>query len=512
MSSPARSLLPPQRQEALTTFMEISSLNDEDLCISILQNHSWNVDQAISEYLGADVAPPEQEEEFDLAHAFGAPYRRPTASSSSNSSSSRGTVAPSAPPASAAASSIRPSAPPASAASAGGARGAAPPQGNALDALLRPLKWLFSIREQHINPTQDARKFISDFDQTYSPGHAPFCDNSFQAAVQQAHQASRFLVVYLHSPVHEDTSKFCRQVLCTRNVTMVLGDNAVTWAGSVWAPEAYELSLQLRASCFPFVAVLVCPSAREFNVVDRIQGYLDEQPFTQRLEACIRANSQALAAVRLSAARRDESSQLRAQQDREFRAMEESTRQEAERREREARERVAREEEERRLAQAAERAEQERREQREVELQLKKDSVACEPENGPDVTTVRFQLPTGAKLSRRFAKDCTVQLVHDFLDLHFAEARPGVITRFAVSSHFPKAQLTDMGATLEQLVSTPTFRLFPCAFCQPRAHPHPCHPPPTASHSYRACTREGCSTFKISTPDLSMSVLSRLGE
>lgn len=317
--------------------------------------------------------------------------------------------------------------------------------------MLGPLKWLFHVSPPRINPLQDARNFIQEFESTYSSSHPNFCDTSYQAAVQRAHQEGKYLVVYLHSPLHEDTPKFCRQVLCTRNVTMVLNEHAVVWVGKVWDPEAYDLSTQLRVSSFPFVALLLCPSAREVNVVDRIQGYMDEREFTERIESTVSANSNALGAMRQAVARREESSQLRAQQDREFREMEDSTRREAERRARESRERAALEEEERRQAAAAAAQEATRQQERDSAIKKKKDSLR-EPDNGPNVATIRFQLPMGVKISRRFERGDTVQTLCDFLDVHFAEGG-GSTTRFAVSTHFPKVDLTDMTATVDQLVS-----------------------------------------------------------
>jgi len=429
----ARNLLTARQQQALDTFMEISAIQDVDLCISILANHSWNVDMAVANFVGQQDATDWHGGAPGRSNSSGAHRRVSAGSSASNIGSGNFTSSASrnSPQSSTSSRSVN--------------------QGNAIDLMLKPIQWLFRIQPQQVNPAQDARKFIEEFDESYSPNHPQFCSSSYQEAVQQAYQSSKFLVVYLHSPLHEDTPKFCRQVLCTRNVSLVLGEHAVVWAGSVWAPEAYELSTQLRVSSFPFVAVLVCPSVREVNVVDRIQGYMDETPFTERLENCIRANNSALNAVRLTAARLQESNDLRAQQDREFRDMEESTRREAERRVREATERAVREEEERNSALAAEQAEQAKRQQREVELRRKKEML-LEPPNTADAATIRFQLPLGAKLSRRFLRTSTVKELCDFLDVHFAEAG-GSTTRFAVSSHFPKVELTDMTASLEQLVS-----------------------------------------------------------
>lgn len=46
----------------------------------------------------------------------------------------------------------------------------------------------------------------------------------------------------------------------------------VVWGGSVWNPEPYNLSLQLKVSTFPFLALLSCESERSVQILDRIQG------------------------------------------------------------------------------------------------------------------------------------------------------------------------------------------------------------------------------------------------
>ncbi len=76
----------------------------------------------------------------------------------------------------------------------------------------------------------------------------------------------------------------------------------------------------------------------------------------------------------------------------------------------------------------------------------------------------RFQLPTGTKLSRRFLKTDQIQVIKDFLNLHFADSAIArgedinsssctMIKNFAISTHFPKVELIDMTQTVEAAVS-----------------------------------------------------------
>jgi hypothetical protein len=143
---------------------------------------------------------------------------------------------------------------------------------NPTDLIWNPLRWLFQARPISLNPELDTRKFIAEFELKVNANHPNFVDRSYQSAVALAYRESKFLLVYIHSPMHEDTEKFCNQVLCSQNVIRFLDNNLITWAGRIWDPEAYSLSSQLRASTFPFVALLVCQSERVVHVADRFQG------------------------------------------------------------------------------------------------------------------------------------------------------------------------------------------------------------------------------------------------
>ena len=90
--------------------------------------------------------------------------------------------------------------------------------------------------------------------------------------MRRAHQQSRFVLVYLHSPHHEDTDSFCTGTMCKGGVARATETHLVTWAGSIQDTEAYSLSVQLQATAFPFLALLIARNEREVQVCDRIQG------------------------------------------------------------------------------------------------------------------------------------------------------------------------------------------------------------------------------------------------
>lgn len=74
--------------------------------------------------------------------------------------------------------------------------------------------------------------------------------------------------IFIHIPL-----TMHRQVLCSERITRLInGNDVLVWGGSIWDPEPYNLSLQLKVSTFPFLALLTCESERSVQILDRIQG------------------------------------------------------------------------------------------------------------------------------------------------------------------------------------------------------------------------------------------------
>lgn len=319
-----------------------------------------------------------------------------------------------------------------------------------VDASLTPIPLLSSLRlfqsrPASFHPDQDTLKFVREFDLEYrgdtvTPSSPPLHDSSYQSAVSRAFNNSKFLLVYLHSPMHEDTDRFCRNVLCSQTFAAFAQD-VVVWAGCVWDPEAYGLSTQMRVSCFPFVGLLLCHSDRSVEVVDKVQGYMDETALVERLRNGMTAQGGALTRRRQEATMRQESSRLREQQDREYQEAEAANRRESQRRreEEERKEREAEEAREREELQAA--LDLSERLTRESVVSKKRMSLPAEPAAGPDVATVRLQLPTGVKFVRRFHRSDPAQTIFDFLAVYFADNSLGT-TRFSLST-FDKIEIRD---------------------------------------------------------------------
>eukprot|EP00605_Chrysophyceae_sp_TOSAG23-4_P000512 GSChrysophyteH1.ASY1.ANO1.574.1 assembled CDS len=412
------SLLTPEQQGQVRMFGEICNVSDEALCIQILQNNSFNVDMAVNNFLAGGMTSAS-----DLAMQSDPPN---AGLNSGSNASARDTST---------------------------SDEAIPARNPLFDSLLHPLKWLLRPSRALLTPSADLRRFHETFQSTYGESRPQFMDQPYPNAVRHAFRQGKFMLVYLHSPMHEDTDEFCKRTLCKPNVIRELDSKLLCWAGSVQASEAYSLSIQLQAHAYPFMALLVARSEREVMIADKIQGFIDEQSLLRRLRRKLAAFQSHLSQIQQQQQQRDEAVSLRAEQDREFRESERMDRQ-------------RREEREKQRIEAAERAQNEgRRIAAEAEaaqniLKQKKESLDSEPNAAPHVTALRVQLPSGQKLNRRFLKSDTVETLRNWLDVYFAENDSISIANYTLCTSFPKKEVTELTASLESLGLHPRGMLY----------------------------------------------------
>ncbi|KAJ6347246.1 hypothetical protein OIU76_003857 [Salix suchowensis] len=237
-----------------------------------------------------------------------------------------------------------------------------------------------------------------------------------------------------------------------------VNENFVAWGGSLRGSEGFKMSNSLKASRFPFCAVVmpatnqriallqqanamhevdgcvlsgegIVPcfnSARESVKGDsiwrlRVQKSPEEMLMT--LQRVLEESASVLVAARLEAEERTANIRLREEQDAAYRAAleadqarEQQLREEQERLEREAAEaeRKRKEEEE-----AQERAAREAAEKEAALARMRQEkalSLGAEPEKGPDVTQVLVRFPTGDRKERRFHSTATIQSLYDYVD------------------------------------------------------------------------------------------------
>ncbi|CAL0299958.1 unnamed protein product [Lupinus luteus] len=273
--------------------------------------------------------------------------------------------------------------------------------------------------------TSEAMDFVAEFERGYgSIGTMPsFVSEGFMEALQRSRNSFRLLFVYLHSPDHPDTPLFCERTLCSEAVTAFVNDNFVAWGGSIRASEGFKMSNSLRASRFPFCAVVMAAANQRIALLQQVEGPKSPEEMLVILRRVLEESSPVLVAARLDAEERQTNVRLREEQDAAYRAALEAD-QARERQRREEEERLAREaaEAERKRKEeeeARERAAQEAAEKQAALAKLREEkaqSLGEEPEKGPDVTQVLVRFPNGERKGRRFNDTATIQSLYDYVD------------------------------------------------------------------------------------------------
>ncbi|KAG2330335.1 hypothetical protein Bca52824_001515 [Brassica carinata] len=271
----------------------------------------------------------------------------------------------------------------------------------------------------------EAMEFISLFDRDYgrNPLKPGFVSEGFMDALQRSRSEFKLLFVYLHSPDHPDTPAFCDRTLCNEGVVAFLNENFVTWGGSIRSSEGFKMSNSLKASRFPFSAVVMPAANQRIALLQQVEGPTTPEEMIAILQRVVEDSSTVLVTARVEAEERRTNLRLREEQDAAYRAALEAD---------QARERQRQEEQERIEREAAEaerkRKEEEEAREREEREAVEKDAARVrmrqekalalgdEPEKGPEVTQVLVRFPNGERKERRFESNTKIQTLYDYVD------------------------------------------------------------------------------------------------
>lgn len=272
----------------------------------------------------------------------------------------------------------------------------------------------------------------------------------FAALKQQAVTTQSLILVYLHSPLHSESRKFCTTVLNQEPFLSWLllqqrENRVLATAYSIHTAQGAQLQGMLQVTAFPAIAVLqplgtTGSSSSTLQLVLKAQGMQQCSVHTimPQLHAVQQRHQTVLTELEVRRMLRQQESDLRQQQDEEY--------QETLAADQERERAVAAERNAILAAAAAEQEAQRRQEQAASDaLQAAKDLILPEPPlvaNGDGggatgCTVIRFCLPTGAKINRRFASHQTVAAVKAFLKVYFTEHQIQ-ITNVALSTNFPR--------------------------------------------------------------------------
>ncbi|XP_016444038.1 plant UBX domain-containing protein 10 [Nicotiana tabacum] len=287
----------------------------------------------------------------------------------------------------------------------------------------------------------EAMNFVNIFERDFGSIRPNFIAEGFMDALQRSRHEFKLLFVYLHSPEHPDTPMFCERTLCNEALVAFINENFVSWGGSIRASEGFKMSNSLKASRFPFCAVVMAATNQRIALLQQVEGPKSPEELLTALQRVLEESAPVLFSARLEAEERRTNIRLREEQDAAYRAALEAD---------QARERQRKEEQERQEREAAE-AERKRKEEEEARERAAREatereaalakmreekllSLGPEPDKGPDVTQVLVRFPTGERKERRFHCTTTIQSLYDYVDsLGCLE-----VERYSLVSNFPR--------------------------------------------------------------------------
>ncbi|KAH6769207.1 UBX domain-containing protein [Perilla frutescens var. frutescens] len=271
----------------------------------------------------------------------------------------------------------------------------------------------------------EAMDFVAGFERDYGHGRVMprFVTEGFMDALQRSRHEYKLLFVYLHSPEHPDTPAFCEGTLCNEILAAFLNENFVAWGGSVKASEGFKMSNSLKASRYPFCAVVMAATNQRIALLQQVEGPKSPEELLTTLQRVLEESAPVLVSARVEAEERRTNIRLREEQDAAYQAALEAD---------QARERQRQEEQERLEREAAE-AERKRKEEEEARERAERDAaereaalakmreekalaLGPEPEKGPDVTQVLVRFPSGERKGRRFHCTAKIQSLYDYVD------------------------------------------------------------------------------------------------
>ncbi|CAM8995938.1 unnamed protein product [Rhodiola kirilowii] len=417
--------------DKITYFQAITGLQDADLCAEILQAHGWDLELAVSAFTSAPAGstpPPPTDDDNYYSHRNAA-----TASDTVVGDSAIG-VQPDNGGANGPGLAWKLITLPISviSASLGLVSGAVGLGIWAAGGIISYSLGVIGIGSSTRNADSSARllpavseaaDFVAAFEREYGSTRPAFLAESFMDALQRSRTEFKLLFVYLHSPDHPDTQLFCQRTLCSEVLSAFVNENFVSWGGSIRASEGFKMCNSLKASRFPFCAVVMAATNQRIALLQQVEGPRTAEEMLVLLQRVLEESSPVLVSARLEAEERRNNIRLREEQDAAYRAAleadqarERQRREEQERLEKEAAEAERKLKEEEEAREKAARAAAEREAQRKKMLEEKAKSLGAEPEKGPNVTQVLVRFPMGERKERRFHSDATIQTLYDFVD------------------------------------------------------------------------------------------------
>ena len=412
-----------QKSEILLAFQSITGNEDLEACSTVLERHKWNLENAVNEHFG---------------------YASSQSSSNQTQTSSRGSRTT---PASSSTRSNQ-------------------NQPGAFDWLFslfwapatlafNLFNYFFSFSASFLPSFLSGRSieipFEREFEAAYGNLHPKLFAGNYQRLIEAGKRDLCFVLIYLHSPEHADTERFCREVLVNPEFINYVDSNFLFWGGNVVHQEPFRIFNSLDGTRFPFLAVVALIENR-MSVVGRIQGVFTCERIIERLKQIVEVAEPSLVVARNERLERTANQRIREEQDA---AYQESLRQDQEKQRLKA-EAEAKQKREDELAAQRELDAQHELEAKKKAKQEKMEMLPEEPRSGgPGVTTIVVRLPDGGRLQRRFRNEDRVCQLYDFV-----HGKDIGIDDFTLLSSYPRRGIESSEMTLEKAGLSPNAMLF----------------------------------------------------
>lgn len=270
---------------------------------------------------------------------------------------------------------------------------------------------------------RETLKLLKLIESQYGDVHPTFyMGGDFKAVTDEAKRQYKILLVYLHSDDHQDTPDFCRNVLCTEAFRDYVNEHFLFYAADISSRTGFELGTNLRATTFPFFAVVYVVQS-QVNVVARLEGsnlISDIDSVMVRLMELYDNTMPQLIVQQSEDSMRHETRSQIEEQDLAYKAALERDRQVAEEKKRAELEKQRLEElKQRKLREKMERLERIKRERQRMrselapEPEVASNSVADMRKMG--VSLIKFKLPDGSIVQRKFDKNAKVEQLYKFV-------------------------------------------------------------------------------------------------
>ncbi|KAJ3442454.1 fas-associated protein [Anaeramoeba flamelloides] len=164
----------------------------------------------------------------------------------------------------------------------------------------------------------DESSFLQEYEDSYGRTHPKFQSGTFKQAFNSAKEQSKFLIIYLHSPEHISTSRFCEQVLCNENIITFLDNNYVCFGASVRHSSGFLLTSKFHVTTYPFLAIVTTNSSTQLQILKVFEGKLKPYQLLTGLINTLEQHSAIITAQRTEEEEKKSSREIREQQDREY--------------------------------------------------------------------------------------------------------------------------------------------------------------------------------------------------